>query len=758
MKTSLRKAEWNISAFFFYLSLFSLLIGPLQNSFGQQKGTDPPSSKNEFVTLKGYIIDSENKKPIDFARIVILDLNKTASANDLGYFEINNIKTGVFEMQVYRIGYRSATITVSVTNDTSKVLQIELLPRPISSETVVITGKRDDNSGLTGDAEYKMTGEKLRQSLGLSIAKTIDGEPGMSQRSMGPAPSRPVLRGLGGDRLLILEDGSRTGDLSGTSNDHAVMLDPLNADQIEVYRGPEALQFGANTIAGVVNVWNRNIPTNKPAKFSMVNTLQAESVNNGLAGGLHGVIPYKDFAITLSSSGRTGSDIQTPIGKLMNTSISNYRFSGGVSYIKPWGYIGASGSAFNSDYGIPGGFIGAHPTGVDIETEKKHFEIKSSYLLDHNIFLHHIDANFNYTEYYHSEYESGGLLGVLFGVLTYSGNLKLHAQESVLGKSTFGAWFQYRDYANGGFVFTPNTLERDIAAYWHNEKTFERLRIETAFRYDFKTIEPNVERFSQNVGQIRDRNFDSWSGAIETEYNLSDAFSIGTRFMRTFRAPGLEELYSEGPHLAAYSYEVGFAENDIETGLSAETYFVFKNEFIHGSWSFYTNKMNNYLFPKDIDSLNIAKLLPIYRFLGQDAIFRGTEMHAEFDITSTLSASVTGSYTWAKLLDDNIPVPFMPPVQGKFQLMYRKNKWNFRVHSKWAGSQNRTGEFEEPTDGFMIFGAGTEYTKSKWGGLHVISLQIENMFNTEYRNHLSRVKSVMPEPGFNASLIYRMYY
>jgi iron complex outermembrane recepter protein len=133
-------------------------------------------------------------------------------------------------------------------------------------------------------------------------------------------------------------------------------------------------------------------------------------------------------------------------------------------------------------------------------------------------------------------------------------------------------------------------------------------------------------------------------------------------------------------------------------------------------------------------------------------------MHAETELSSNLSASITASYTWAKLLDDQRPVPFMPPLQGKFQLMYRKNKWNFRVHSKWAGSQNRTGEFEEPTDGFIIFGGGVEYTKSKWGGLHVISLQMDNIFNTEYRNHLSRVKSVMPEPGFNASIIYRMYY
>lgn len=755
MKTSLRKANWNTLVFFF---LFTNLTLPFFSSQVEASALILNQTGLKSFQIKGYILDSENKKPVDFARVAILDPIRTTYSDTFGYFELNDIDEGVYILQIYRIGYRNSEVEITVYKDSSNTFTFELLPRPVSSETVIVTGKREaETETVIGTAIYQMTGEKLRQSLGLSIAETIDGEPGMSQRSMGPAPARPVLRGLGGDRLLLLEDGSRTGDLSATSNDHAVALDPLNADQIEVYRGPEALQFGSNTLAGVINVWNRNIPTTLPQKTNIVTTVQTETVNSGIAGGFHGSSAWKKWALTYSGSGRNVGNTNTPDGILKNTELDNYRLSGGISTIQPWGFIGSSVSLFKTNYGIPGGFIGAHPNGVDISSDRKQAEIRYAYQFSSNSWLHHIDGNYNYTEYYHREYESSGLLGVLFGVLTYSGNLKLHTNEHALGKSTFGIWGQYRDYANGGFVFTPNTIESEIAGYWYNEKNWNKWRFETALRLDYKRINPLEEGYSRSVGIIRDRDFMAWSGAAEIEYFISDHFSMGTRFMKTFRAPGLEELFSEGPHLAAYSYEIGSADNKEETGIGTDLFFSLTTDRIHGSLSLYRNQILNYLFPKDIDSLNIAKLLPIYQFVGQNALFYGTELHLEMDLSPNLNISANSSYTWAELTDFNQPVPFIPPLQGKMMMAYKLKNYHFNLNSRFAAAQNRTGEFEEPTDGFILFGAGLEYIRTVWGSLNVFSIKAENLFNTTYRNHLSRVKSVMPEPGFNFSVIYRVY-
>lgn len=707
--------------------------------------------------IKGIIVDKDTKKPVDYAQIALFDLNKSKYSDALGNFEFQEIPAGTHILQIYRIGYENAEISVIVKENETKEIQIELVSKAIVSETIVVKGIRDDNAGITGKAIYQMSGEDLRQNLSQTIAQTVDGEPGMSSRSMGPAPARPVLRGLGGDRLLILEDGARTGDLSATSNDHAVVLDPLNADKIEIYRGPEALQFGSNTIAGVINVWNRNIATTKPEKANYMATLQTESVNQALATGLSSTIPYKDLVFKVAGSLRTASDMQTPSGTLDNTSIDTYRLNTGISLIKPWGFIGVSGSLFDSGYGIPGGFIGAHPKGVNIDIQRKQIELKSSYLT-HSDLIHHIDFGMNFTQYYHQEYESNGFLGVEFGVLTYSSSLSFHGNEKAWGTSTFGLWSQYKDYANGGFVFTPNTKEREIAAYWYNEKKWENLKLKTTFRYDVKQVSPNEERFSNVVGQIEEKNFNSWSGALELTYQVNEEFEFGTRAMRTFRAPGLEELFSAGPHLAAYSYEIGSADNTLEVGFNNEIFVDLKSHKVHSQLSVYRNRMFNYLFPKDIDSLNLSQLLPVFRFDGQDAVFYGAEMQTDVAWTSKFSTSGTISYTWAQLLDDEKPVPFIPPLSGKIQARYKIGAWNFTFHSKYAAAQLRTGAFEEKTSGFVIFGGGAEYIKSGFGGLHMISLNVENLLNTSYRNHLSRVKSIMPEPGININLLYRVYF
>lgn len=761
MNKSPKRAVW-INAAFFLLQLICLTGGLWNPKLGHSKPLASFSGLHSLYvhpigSIKGVVKDAENGKPVDYARIVVLDLNRITYTNDLGEFELEQLPEGSIILAVFRIGYESKDIQIELRANETKTITIELSPQPITSKTVVVQAKRDDNSGIVGEAVYQISGEKLRNSLGITVAKTVDGEPGMSMRSMGPAPARPVLRGLGGDRLLILEDGQRTGDLSATSNDHAVAIDPLNADQIEVYRGPEALQFGSNTLAGVINVWNRSISTQIPPKYQLTSSLQTETVNQARALGLLYQQPISNWVVTTNLSLRGADDIATPVSTLKNSGIETYRGSLGVSYIKDWGYLGISVSRLDSKYGLPGGFIGAHPNGVDIEMQRNQMELKSSVVLG-GTYWHHIDASFNLTEYYHQEYEGRGFLGVEFGVLTYTSNITLHTYETLFGRSNLGLWGSWRDYANGGFSFTPNAIERELAGFFYHEKVFTKSVLEFSLRYDYKQVDPFEERQSRAVGLIRDRIFHSWSGALEYSHHLSTFLDVGARIMRTFRAPGLEELFSEGPHLAAYSYEVGFANNGIESAVGTEIFLKWHSGSSRAQVNVYRNQFSDYLFPRDIDSLNIAQLLPIYRFTGQDALFYGFEGVFNQEFGSNWSWENILSYTWAELLDDRMPVPFIPPLTIKSEINYRRNQFDCRLFSRIALNQNRLGEFEEPTDGFVIFGAGLTYSKQLWGGLHLFSLQCENIFDSTYRNHLSRVKSVMPEPGRNISLLYRAYF
>lgn len=709
--------------------------------------------------LTVYVYDSEEQVPVSYATVAIPDLKKFQYTDINGRLIYRSVPNGAYQLQVTRVGYRNAVKEIQLEGD-SLYVEIPLRPRPIASETIVIEESRKTEYGHeVGEADFNISGQKLRQNLGTTIAATVDGEPGMAQRSMGPAPARPVLRGLGGDRLMILEDGARTGDLSATSNDHAVVLDPIGAQNIQVYRGPEALQFGSNTLAGVINVENNNIPASVPGSSQTMFSGQAESVNRGLATGLHSVIPAgESVAIDVSGSYRAAQNIYTPDGELDNTGLTTSKAAAGASYIKDWGFVGATGGFYLSNYGIPGGFIGAHPNGVDIELQRYQAEIRSQYYVPVD-WIHHINLDYKLVRYFHQEYESNGSLGMEFGVITNNLKLNTHLEEQLWGATTIGVWAQNRNYATGGLTFTPNAIEDELALFAYNEKELSNWLIKSAVRFDYKSISPDENRFIENVGQVRDRSFNDVTASLSVVYDLNNSWDLGTRMIRTFKAPGIEELFSKGPHLAAYSYEIGNAGLGQENGLGVDLFTSFHTSDFHAEITGYWNTISNYIFPENTNERAITRNdLYLYQFVGQDADFKGVEGHVEWMLADSWSTNGTFSYVYATLTSQDQPVPYIPPVSLKWELKYSQRDYSAFVNTHLAGEQSRTGEFEEPTNGYAIFGAGLEYRKEIGGGLHIFTLQAENLLNTTYRNHLSRVKSIMPEPGFNLQFLVKSYF
>ena len=196
---------------------------------------------------------------------------------------------------------------------------------------------------------------------------------------MGPAPARPVLRGLSGDRLLVLEDGERTGDLSATSSDHAVAIEPMTTERIEVVRGPGTMLYGSNALGGVVNVVRGYVPAEQPQGRNGSFTWQAESVTGGLSAGLAFEQPLGPLAMRFDSSLRNAGDVSTPRGPLANTDIRTGNGSLGVSLVRPWGHLGVSGSLYDSEYGIPPDPEGGHPLGISILLERQHLESRAEF-------------------------------------------------------------------------------------------------------------------------------------------------------------------------------------------------------------------------------------------------------------------------------------------------------------------------------------------------------------------------------------------
>lgn len=330
---------------------------------------------------------------------------------------------------------------------------------------VIISGEKyNDLSDDLQEYNSKISGKALHQKLGQTLAITLKNETGISLRSMGPAPSRPVFRGLGQDRVLITEDGMKSIDLSATSPDHAVTIEPFNSERMEVLRGPKILTFTSTSIGGVINVVKEEVTKLIHNTFHFFGGTYYESSNKGLLGTLKLDMPLNPFQIKIMASQRKTSDLSTPIGILKNSFSSSREFASGASWIKNFGFIGSGFKLYQLEYGIPGGFIGAHPFGVNNQIAKRQFSAISKFKLDGE--NQTIDVRYNYDYYRHKEFEKSGLIGSEFRINTNSGRITYeYLNSGVLNSGEIGLSFEHRNFEIGGYVFTPPTSSLNISKF-----------------------------------------------------------------------------------------------------------------------------------------------------------------------------------------------------------------------------------------------------------------------------------------------------
>lgn len=713
--------------------------------------------RQEPGTLLGHVYDTETGNPVTWVQLLLEEAGRSTISHQDGSFRFPNVAAGTYTLKAFRIGYEATQLRVDVVPEDTVRVTLHLPSSPIVTGGITIEGRAENmRADDLGEAVVSLSDRSLRQNLSTTIAETLEGQPGIRMRSMGPAPARPVLRGLGGERLLVLEDGERTGDLSASSTDHAVTIEPLTASRIEVIRGPASLLYGSNAQGGVVNVARHYIPTNTPEKLHIEASTQAESVNRGLATGVSAQAPVGKLVVRGDASYRNAQNVHTPAGELGNTNVETYNASLGTSFRHRHGYVGVAGSWYDTAYGIPGGFVGAHPNGVNIEIERRHVEARAEYL-PHIAVIPRIEANYTYSWYFHQEFEAVDLLGVEFGVLAYHG--KVIARTQNLGpfqRGAFGIWGQFRDYKSGGINFTPNSVQESVALFGFQEWQRDKLTAQVGLRADARRVTPEEERTSRIIGFIEERTFRGWSGAANLTWDTG-TWHVGGSLLRSLRMPTLEELYSEGPHLAAYSFEVGDPRLGTETGLGFEVNTGLRSATLAGQVSLFYNRFTSYIYPRNTGEINFRLLLPLYQVSGAEAEMYGVEAAARVALSSHLELNSHVGWVEGTFTDTNEPMPWIPPLNGSVGLTYRWGAFTLNGQLRGATAQTRLGPFEERTGGYVIADAFVQYHVSRGGLLHTFDLGIKNLTNTEYRDHLSRVKSIMPEPGFNLKLLYKVY-
>ena len=731
--------------------------------------------------IVGTIVDSASGLPVVAARVRLVELHREDLTHEDGSFDHRDLRPSTYTLQVLRLGYRVVSRRVTVQSGDTVRLRIAMEPTAITLAPSIVTGTLSERTGeqvLSPTAS--LSGAALDRNLAATVAATVASQPGVSLTGIGPATARPVIRGLGGDRILVLEDGQRPGDMSAMSGDHAIAIDVQTARQIDVVRGPMSLLYGSSALGGVVNVVRNEVPVSRPEHLHA--TLTAQGASNSRAGSLSGDVtfPLGLFAVRAEGSLRDAGDIKTPLGTLTNTDARTTSGAVGAALARDWGHTGFSYRYYGNNYGIPGGFVGGHEQGVDIKMRRHTLRSESELHLERGPFSN-IRLSAGLTDYGHEEFESAGVIGTSFDLTQFSGDLLLkHDAVGAFTQGALGARVQVREVTTGGSLRTPSTDDYTVAGFVVEEVGQGAVRLQGGVRFDAAKYTPREVAFIDVGGQripTRPRTFGALSGSLGLLYEPVRDVRLGASLSRAYRTPDFNELYSNGPHLAANAFEVGDPELADERGLGFDVFARITRTNASAEVAVFGNRLDNYIFPSSRGRVEQGRQggRALLQFSNEDAEFRGAEGRVEWSVTPRIVLNATLSHVSARFTStrDSIPIfvdadtvliapsdfpPLIPPLHGELGVRYERTNWFAGTTARIADRQDRLGDFEDPTAGYAVVDLSTGIRFVRGSRLHALTLRVDNALDREYRNHLSRVKAIMPEPGRSVALVYRLVF
>jgi iron complex outermembrane recepter protein len=464
------------------------------------------------------------------------------------------------------------------------------------------------------------------------------------------------------------------------------------------------------------------------------------------------------------ASARTAGDLRTPAGRVDNTGLRTWSLAAGAAHVGGRDHIGLAYRYYDNSYGIPGGFVGSHPEGVDIEMRRHSVQGEAHLRRDAGLFRL-FDVNARYTNYYHRELEADDILGTEFGLLSAALDaVARHDRAGPFASGALGTRLAWQDYAAGGSTDTPPSVEWSAAAFLLEELDLGRLRLQGGARLDWHRVEPLETETELDIGEVRTRSFASVSGSLGGLYSLTPAVVLGASLARAYRTPDFGELFSQGPHLAAYSFEVGNPDLAAETGLGVDAFIRVADDRLTGEAAVFRNAIANYIYYRDTGELSRTGL-PIYQATGADALLYGFEGSLSVEPLRFLLVSGVASYVRGTLTSTDQPLPMIPPLQGQLTARYERPRYFVGASWRVVADQDRVAaqEFETPTPGHHVVDVDAGYRWVALGRVHALTLRLDNVTDAVVLEHLSRIRDResgrrAAGAGRGASLVYRVIF
>lgn len=611
-----------------------------------------------------------------------------------------------------------------------------------------------------------LNGRELSLKRESTLGDTLDGIPGVSATHFGPNASRPVIRGLDAERVRIMQNGVGVLDASSLSFDHAVTVDPIIVEQVDVVRGPAALLYGGSAVGGVVNATDNRIPAEQlngvtgraETRFggpdSQNNIAGVVDAGNGLLA-VHGDLYRRKtsdldipgYAVSKRKSEADGTP-RINNGKLINSSADGDGGAIGASLTFDSGYIGASYSGFNSNYGTV-----AEPD-VRIDMQSKRWDIGSEFhdldKLGFGHLINRVKFRLAHTDYEHQELENGEV-GTTFKNHGIEGSFEAgHTPISTAFgnlNGIVGLQFQNTTFeALGDEAFVPSSNTQTKALYMYEELPLnfieaQKLKLSFGARTEHTTVDSSDD---PNFGEGQDHGFNPTSYAVGGIYTLTPNWSLASNLSHNERAPSYFELYANGAHVATGEFEVGNNNFDVErsNGIDAQLRWKdAKNSFSVGA---YYTRFSSFLGLLETGNTDAGSGLPIAQFSAFAADFKGLEAEGKFNVANNLDLTLRGDYVHATNRDNGDALPRISPLRLGGGLHYQKGSFGARVDVLHAFDQNRTAANELATDGYTDVSALISYKLPTKFNIELFA-KANNLLNDEIREHASFLKDIAPQ-------------
>jgi len=658
-----------------------------------------------------------------------------------------------------------------------------------ASLELTVTGTQESGQSILTPSKV-LSGSELQDKLGSSLGSTLANELGISATGFGAGASRPVIRGLEGARVQILENGLSVSDVSSISADHAVASPLQNSRQIEILRGASALAYGSGSSGGLVNVINDRIATTLPDELTGVVNTSYESANQGktaamvLDGSSGPIALHVDTAISNSNDyripgyaeqGGPNANWQISPGVTQNVPYSGklpFSFNDqnnlglGASYIDSSGYTGVSVERLNHNYGIPsyaGGFIQQSQNRYDLQHQTRD-------PLDGFSALNFSISNSNYI---HNEFNNNGVPQTNWKNDATELRAALSHLQWLGWKGNFGvqsstAKLTATDIASGASAIVPQTTTNSNALFWVEEGQFGAFKNSLGVRYNYLTQGPNQSSTFAGVGQegfvggtytppsLINRQFNLFSYSAGSLWTFRPGYGTGLSYTLSQRAPNAPELYAYGPHDATATFIVGNPNLQKEISHNFEYSIQKTAGEIQGKVNVYANKFTNYIYGYYTGAYSSSNdNYPVVTSQQANATIKGLEG----ELTHHWRQSGIGTRLFGDVsqgtFDSGGNLPLQPAPRVGVEAAYEKNQWRTNATFIHAYTQNRLASFEiGSTPSYNLLNAGISYTERINQVNWTTYLRLTNLLNQEirYATTPETVRLYAPQMGRSAMI------